>query len=449
MRLRFINHASFVCEYEGIRLISDPWLYGTAFNDGWDLVCKSPIGAAELAGMTHIWYSHEHPDHFSPRVLSDMPAEKRRAVTVLYRKTRDAKVIGFCRKLGFQVRELEDGVPVELAPGLRVTSQSVPLFDSWLLVEARDTRLLNLNDTVVQSPAELARLARRIGRLDVLFTQFSYAAWRGNRGDVELRRADAKKKLDIVCAQVRALAPRFTVPFASLSFFSHEENSFTSDSVNHPWDVLEPIAACGSTPVLLYPGDSWTVGESHENEPAAERYRADYAELPRRPLHKSAPVPFEALAAAAQSYIQRIRGANTGWLLELLRRNPVLPTLRPLDVRLWDLEIDVRFSFERGLERVAGRDPGYDLRMGSDSLAFVFRQAWGIDTLTVNGRFSADPEGLKRLVLTFGVDMLNNTGITLGPAFLVDFASIGFLLRILGRKLESLRRAPASQPSAS
>ena len=63
---------------------------------------------------------------------------------------------------------------------------------------------------------------------------------------------------------------------------------------------------------------------------------------------------------------------------------------------------------------------GYDLRMGSDSLAFVFRQGWGIDTLTVNGRFSADPEGLKRLVLTFGVDMLNNPGIALGPAFLLD-----------------------------
>jgi hypothetical protein len=449
MRLRFINHASFVCEYEGVRLISDPWLYGTAFNDGWDLVCKSPIGAAELGDMTHIWYSHEHPDHFSPRVLQDVPAEKRRGVTVLYRKTRDGKVIGFCKKLGFQTRELEDGAPAELAPGLRVTSQSVPLFDSWLLVEAGDTRLLNLNDCVVQTPGELRRLAARIGRLDVLFTQFSYAAWRGNKADVALRRADARRKLDVVRAQVTALAPRFTVPFASMSFFSHEENSFTSDSINHPWEALDPIAACGSRPVLLYPGDSWTVGDPHDDASACERYRADYARVPERPLHRSASVPLDALAAAAQAYIQRIRGANTGWLLDLLRRNPVLPTLRPLDIHLWDLDVDVRFSFENGLERIAGRDPRYDLRMGSDSLAFLFRQAWGIDTLTVNGRFSADPEGLKRLVLTFGVDMLNNTGITLGPAFLLDFASIGFLLRILARKLDSLRRASVSQAAAS
>ncbi|HTO55578.1 MAG TPA: MBL fold metallo-hydrolase [Myxococcota bacterium] len=445
MEIRFINHASFVAEHAGTRLICDPWLYGTAFNDGWDLVCRSPIGAAELADMTYIWYSHEHPDHFSPRVLQDVPAERRGQVTVLYRETRDKKVVGFCKKLGFQTRELADGVPVELLGGMRVTSQSVPLFDSWLLIEAGGVRVLNLNDAVVQTPAELRRLSARLGALDVLFTQFSYAAWRGNKGDVELRRADARRKLEIVRAQVRGLAPKYTVPFASLSFFAHEENSFTSDSVNHPWEVLGAIEECGSAPVLLYPGDSWTVGAAHDNASASERYRADYATLPARPLHRSVSVPFEALAQAAQGYLQRIRKANSGWLIELLRHNPILPTLRPIDLQLWDLHQDVRFSFERGLEQIERRDPAYDLRMGSDSLAFLFKQSWGIDTLTVNGRFHADPEGMKRLVLTFGIDMLNNTGITLGPAFLFDFASIAFLLRVLGRKLESLRAAPLSQ----
>jgi hypothetical protein len=248
---------------------------------------------------------------------------------------------------------------------------------------------------------------------------------------------------------VRGLAPRATVPFASMSFFSHEENAFTSDSVNHPWEVLDAIAEQGSTPVLLYPGDAWEVGAPHDNASASDRYRADYAALPGRALHRGVSVPFEALAEAAAGYVKRIRAANTAWLLEALRWNPVLPTLRPLDVHLWDLKLDVRFSFERGLEKIARRDPAYDLAMASDSLAFVFKQAWGIDTLTVNGRFRADPEGMKRLVLTFGVDMLNNTGIRLEPAFLLDFASIGFLLRILFRKLASLRSAPAAAPEGA
>src|SRR5262249_20076955 len=156
----------------------------------------------------------------------------------------------------------------------------------------------------------------------------------------------------IVCAQVKGLAPRFTVPFASLSFFAHEENSFTSDAINHPWEVLAPIAACGSTPVLLYPGDAWEVGAAHENGSACDRYRSDYASLSSRPLHRSSPVPFQTLQASAQTYLQRIRAANSGWLIEALRFNPVMPTLRPIDIQLWDLGIDVRFSFERGLEQI-------------------------------------------------------------------------------------------------
>src|SRR5258705_4720259 len=189
MQLRFVNHASILLEHGGVRLVSGPWLYGRGFNDGWELVCKSALDASALGEVEYIWYSHEHPDHFSPRVLQDVPKERRGAVTVLYRATRDGKVLGFCKKLGFATRELPDGAPVELTGGLRVTCRSVPLFDSWLLIEAGGQRVLNLNDAVLQTPGELRRLRGQVGPLDALFTQFSYAAWRGNPADTELRRA--------------------------------------------------------------------------------------------------------------------------------------------------------------------------------------------------------------------------------------------------------------------
>ena len=37
--IEFVNHASFVLEFAGRRIIQDPWLFGTAFNDGWSLLC--------------------------------------------------------------------------------------------------------------------------------------------------------------------------------------------------------------------------------------------------------------------------------------------------------------------------------------------------------------------------------------------------------------------------
>lgn len=447
MQLRFINHASVVFEHAGTRLMTDPWHYGSAFNNGWDLIAETRFSAEEYAEINYLWISHEHPDHFSPRVLLGIPESLRPNITVLYRSTSDKKVVNFCAKKGFAVRELDDDERFELAPGFYATCRTVPLYDSWLLLESPDARVLNLNDAVVHTRRDLEALRRELGRVDVLLTQFSYAAWRGNRADTAMRTADAAKKLDVMRRQIRILQPRYTVPFASFAFFSHAENDFTNDSVNPPARAVEAITEAGAAPVLLYPDDRWSVGERHDNGSALARWAVDYAALPERPRRENVPVELAALREAADAYVQRIHSANDRRILGLLRRNPILPALRPIDIHLWDLDCDVRFSFERGLELIDQREGGYELRMSSDSLNFVFTQPWGIDSLTVNGRFHADAGGLRRLVTTFGVDLLNNAGIRLRPAFLLDFASIGFLLRVLLRKLWSMQAQERDSPA--
>lgn len=446
MQVRFVNHAAFICEQANVRLMCDPWLYGSAFNDGWDLICKTRFAAREFEDIQYLWFSHEHPDHFSPRVLLDIPEATRRAITVLYKPTSDGKVLGFCKKIGFRTRELESGKTTELGPGLRVRCRPVPLNDSWLLIESDDCRVLNLNDAVVHSAQGLRQLRKEVGELDVLFTQFNYAAWRGNREDTEMRRADAKKKLGIMTRQVQHLAPKFTVPFASFSYFSHEENFHTNDAANTPSMALQAIAAAGSVPVLLYPDDRWQVGREHDNAAAEQKYRSDYAGLPKVERRRSPAVSFEVLNEQAKGYIGRIQGANDRHMLALLRKVPIFPLLGPIEVRLWDLGIDVKFSFEHGLQRLERRTAEYQLEMGSDSLQFLLKHAWGIDTLTVNGRFRADAAGMKRLIGTFAVDALNNAGIPLNRSFLRNTATISFLLKVLLAKLWSLRLQKRSAP---
>jgi UDP-MurNAc hydroxylase len=439
MQVRFVNHAAFICEQANVRLMCDPWLYGSAFNDGWDLICKTRFAPREFEDVQYLWFSHEHPDHFSPRVLLDIPEPTRRAITVLYKPTTDGKVLGFCKKIGFRTRELESGKTTELGGGLRVRCRPVPLNDSWLLIESDDCRVLNLNDAVVHSAQGLRQLRKEVGELDVLFTQFNYAAWRGNREDTEMRRADAKKKLEIMTRQVQHLAPKFTVPFASFSYFSHEENFHTNDAANTPSAALRAIAAAGSVPVLLYPDDRWQVGQEHDNTSAEERYRIDYVGLQQVERRRSPAVSFEVLSEQANVYIGRIQGANDRHMLSLLRRVPVFPLLGPVEVHLWDLGIDVKFSFEHGLEHLGKRTADYQLEMASDSLHFLLKHAWGIDTLTVNGRFRADAAGMKRLIGTFAVDALNNAGIALNRSFLRNTATISFLVKVMLAKLWSLR----------
>ena len=119
MKLHFVNHASFLVEQGTLRLICDPWIEGTVFNDGWDLLSPTRSRYEDFRDITHIWFSHEHPDHFNPPNVKKIPEECRSEITVLFQHTNDKKVVRYCEKIGFkEVRELPHGEWIELAPGI-------------------------------------------------------------------------------------------------------------------------------------------------------------------------------------------------------------------------------------------------------------------------------------------------------------------------------------------
>ena len=67
--IKFINHASFIVKNKNFNLLIDPWFSGSSFDNGWDLISETKIDDEELKNITHIWFSHEHPDHFSVKDL--------------------------------------------------------------------------------------------------------------------------------------------------------------------------------------------------------------------------------------------------------------------------------------------------------------------------------------------------------------------------------------------
>ena len=149
MKLEFVTHASFILEFDGVRIMNDPWLFGSAFNDGWRLICDYRFDMERFQDIDYIWVSHEHPDHFSPPVLKSIRKEFRNDITFLYQATKDRKVIDFCRQIGFRTMELPYERPVTLKHGLQVTCGNVPFFDSWILYNCGDRKILNINDCVV------------------------------------------------------------------------------------------------------------------------------------------------------------------------------------------------------------------------------------------------------------------------------------------------------------
>lgn len=134
--LTWVNHASVVVESRDVRLITDPWLEGTVFNNGWKLLSPTRLRYEDFAGITHIWFSHEHPDHFAPANLRRIPEEDRRRIKVLYHETRDRRLIDVCKGFGFEVRELPEGKPVSIAPDFRLLCRPQHLGDSWMAIFA-------------------------------------------------------------------------------------------------------------------------------------------------------------------------------------------------------------------------------------------------------------------------------------------------------------------------
>ena len=69
--IEFVNHASVLINYGKIGILSDPWYSQSVFHNGWRLLYENREEYIDkvLDNTTHIYLSHEHPDHFNPAYL--------------------------------------------------------------------------------------------------------------------------------------------------------------------------------------------------------------------------------------------------------------------------------------------------------------------------------------------------------------------------------------------
>ena len=132
MKIKFLNHASFLIQKDNINLICDPYLYGSAFNNGWSLVVE---GNHDLNNITHIYFSHEHPDHFSVPFLKNINESKRSNITVIFQDTFDKRVINFCKKIGYKILECSDEKRYKLCDNFFVTIGKIPIYDLPIFYE--------------------------------------------------------------------------------------------------------------------------------------------------------------------------------------------------------------------------------------------------------------------------------------------------------------------------
>jgi UDP-MurNAc hydroxylase len=421
LKIEFVNHASFILDTHGIRMISDPWLIGTCFNDGWGLLSPTALDFDDFKDITHLWFSHEHPDHFHPPSLRKIPEEHRKNITVLFQATGDHKVVEFCKILKFKdVIEMPAGEYIELAPGVEMMCYPWEGFeDSWSYITTPDGCILNLNDCTINTEDEIRHVKSLVGEVDVLFTQFSISAWDGNIEELDRRKDGSRLMLERTYTQANIFEADYVVPFASYIWFCHAENDYMNEAFLSIDELASTLAdKSNAEAVFMYPGDSWVVGEKHSCEEAKKKYAADQDSIATRPRVTSRPAFRNILISESHGFCGKIAGnahrsklrlhlaktlpkirrdRKTSWtLMDKISAVFAMLTLRiePARIYLTDFGESFYLDIFRGLRPADLTREECDIAMASDSLMYSFKHLWGGETLHINGRFQRIlPEG--------------------------------------------------------
>jgi UDP-MurNAc hydroxylase len=398
-QLTFVNHASFYIANGNSLLLVDPWVEGTVFNNGWRLLDTTTSNAAlvhEIAAHklnTFIWYSHEHPDHFSVSFIKKLKQDFPGKVTILFQQTKDQRVLGFLKKNGFDVIDCAPGATVTLDKTLSITVYPFSDGDSYCLIQSGQRFILNINDcpllTQTMCRAVRTQIAPVTDKIDLLFTQFGYANWVGNPFEPGLRRRAAAEKRERISLQMRAFAPSLTIPFASFVSFCSIENSYLNDYQNSAYTIRQWSTLSPETENLRFmkPGDTIdlnkvTPGSMMRMSQAAVAHWEQLGSSSRAVLPPEPPASIAALQAAFTRYRNIIR-SQLPVLPYLLER---LGLIKPLRIHFPDLRLTVRFSYVHGYTALSGGS-AFDISMSSSSAVFIFTNEYGFNTTHVNGRF--------------------------------------------------------------
>ena len=403
--------------------MNDPYLSGSAFNNGWNLLQEFDH-KEYLEDITHICFSHEHPDHFSIPFLKSIDESKRTKITIIYQQTFDKRVKNFCQKLGYQFLEFENLIEKQIEENFSITIGKVPFYDSWINYKVNGKNILNVNDCVIENPSVANQIKKNIKKVHTLLTQFSYASYIPENEQKE----KALKCLENIKIQDEILKPNFIIPFASFIYFSNTQNRFMNKNINTIEKTYDYLTKnCNSNPIILAPNEIWNL-QIKDNKKSLLFWKNLYDNLDNLDYYEEKNLyKLNELTDKSEKYIEKVYKKNNSFILKILYK---LKILSPVNIFISDLNIYLNFSIIDGLTDISENklNDNY-VKMDSNSLAFIFDYEYGLDTLLVNARFETFKTYKNNLIKSFAIGALNNTGRYMRFRDLFKYLNINFIER--------------------
>ena len=408
MKIRLVSHASVIVECADVTVWTDPWLTGKVFNDSWTLFPAAAFDASLLDSITHLWLSHEHPDHFHLPSLAALPAPFKERVAVMFQERNAARAFAALEKIGFRkFLSLPHRAILPIGPATRVYCYQAGTMDSCLGIQSAGHTVFNVNDSRLNA-ADCRMVVGELGASDVLLNQFSLAVTAGHADYRKYLAPAARHVLESLAANHRELRARVTIPFASLMYWSAADNRHVNAFANRPRDVFDFCARHGQATAILYPGEVYELGHPHNSHASLTRYDELFARFEHLPFDTPAPVPLDEIEAAFKALVSHLHDKFP---------RPLLRALRPLTVHIPDLEMTAGFSVAHGWLRRVDDDATPDLRIHSQPLHYCFAHPYGAQTLAISGRYAVLNHA-RRWRLHRALFALNNAGVYLQPRHL-------------------------------
>jgi hypothetical protein len=236
MRIRSVGHACLEITTRGLRIVSDPWWAGPAYNNQWyPWPQPRPDGLTDRA-IDYLYLSHGHEDHLHLDTLGTL----RQGATVLVPRFVTGRLGPFLREFGSfsEVIELDHGRSIVLRNGVRATCY-INATDSLLVLEGDET-VVNANDALHASPPAVIEhfcrlLRRRHPRINAMFIGYGGAAWSPNcihvpgKDDREIARAQEGLFVQNFLRIVDRLAPQVACAFAASFVLLEPWNRWIND----------------------------------------------------------------------------------------------------------------------------------------------------------------------------------------------------------------------------
>jgi UDP-MurNAc hydroxylase len=423
--IKFINHASIVLGDKKHAVLTDPWYSGSAFDDGWLLLyenLKSDI-INTLKKITHIWISHEHPDHFSIKFFQDYHKEIKNK-TFIFQFTHDKRVVNFLKSKNLKYIEIRNGQEYKISKNFIIQIEKSDFYDSALIVKLHGKKIFNINDCPIKNENEILEFKKKYGTCDILLSQFSYAAWKGGKQNILWRKLAAIEKLQTLERQDRILESKLTIPFASFIYFANFFNFYLNDSINYPSKVIKYFKKNKKQILFLKPYQKVNLQQLKKNKNNFFYWEKKFKRLnSKKVIELDKSFDYEELKKFFDIYYNRIVRNNSILLLKIIRYLPLLNIFQPIIIKFLDTKQTVFVDIVNNTFKKTIIKP--DILMNTKSIKLIFLQDFGFDTLTVNGCFEElKKNSFLKLAKTFSLGNLNNLGIRFNISFLLNFKMI-------------------------